>query len=119
MNKIITLAAAGAVLALAACNREAETAPTADTSMTPTDAVAADSAGVNVSTTAGSRSGAGSSDGAMAMRGPGSASETMNASGSSMAGPTGTGVAPVSPETRDNAKMAAEETNLHPKPPTN
>ncbi len=117
MNKIIILAAAASVLSLAACNREAETAPTADASMTPADATAADSAGMNASTTAGSGSGSGSTGGAMAAGGSGAASETMDPAGSSMVGSTG--VAPVSPETRDNAKMAAEETNLHPKPPTN
>ncbi len=116
MRKIITLATAASMLTLVACNRDAEMAPTADASMASSEATAADSAGVNASTTA---AGSGSTGGAMAAGGSTSGSETMNPAGSSMVGSTGTGVAPVSPETRDNAKMAAEETNLHPKPPAN
>ncbi len=115
MHKIVTLAAAASLLTLAACNREAETAPATDPSMA--EATSADTAGTDASASTSSvSSSSGASSGAMSA-GPGS--ETMDPTSSSTAGPTGAAIAPVTQETRDNAKMAAEETNLHPKPPAN
>lgn len=113
MYKIITLAAAASLLTLTACNREAETAPAVDDAASA-DAISADSAGADAST----RAAAGSS-GTMTTGNATSASETMAPAGSSTASPTGTGVGPVTDETRANAQTAAEETNLHPKPPAN
>lgn len=112
MYKIITLAAAASLLTLAACNRDTETAPAGDDAAANVDVLSADSAGSDASTGApAAPSGAATTSNA--------ASETMAPTDSSAASPTGAGVGPVTDETRANAQTAAEETNLHPKPPTN
>lgn len=112
MHRIITLAAAASLLALAACNRDTETVPAADDAAASADAMSADSAGSDASTGAPARS----SSTATSIS---AASETMAPADSSMASPTGADVGPVTDETRARAQTAAEETNLHPKPPTN
>ena len=113
MHKIITLAAAASLLTLAACNRDAETAPAVDdAAATSADAMAADSAGMDASTSASGSSGSGST----AAPAAGSGSETMAPAPAAGATPTGTSMGPVTDQTRANAQMAAEETNLHPKP---
>lgn len=109
MHRIITLAAAASLLALAACNRDTETVPAADDAAASADAMSADSAGADASTGAP----AGSSSTATSIN---PASETMAPAESGMAGAD---VGPVTDETRARAQTAAEETNLHPKPPTN
>ena len=112
MYKIITLAATASLFALAACNRDTETAPAVDDATASADAMSVDRAGSDASTSAPvAPSGAATSGNA--------ASETMAPADSSMAAPTGAGVGPVTDDTRANAQTAAEETNLHPKPPTN
>ena len=112
LYKIITLAATASLLALAACNRNTETAPAVDDATASADAMSADRAGSDASTSAPvAPSGAATSGNA--------ASETMAPADSSMAAPTGAGVGPVTDDTRANAQTAAEDTNLHPKPPTN
>jgi len=113
LYKIITLAAAASLLTLAACNRDTETAP-ADDAAANAEAMAADSAATDASTSAPAASSGSTTSGRAT-----SGSETMAPAESSMAAPTGTGVAPVTEETRANAQQAAEETNLHPKPPMN
>lgn len=110
MNKIITLAAAAAVLALAGCNRDAETAPTADDATAAgAEAASADGSGSDASATA--------SGGARAAGDAGSASEAMAPEGAGSIRPTGETASGVSDQTRDNAQAEAEATNLHPKPP--
>ncbi|WP_428149710.1 hypothetical protein [Brevundimonas sp.] len=114
MYRIITLAAAASLLTLAACDRNAETAPAIDDATAANaDAIAADSAGSDASTSApAAPSGATAADAT-------SRSETMTSAESGTASPTGAGVGSVTDETRANAQRAAEETNLHPKPPMN
>ena len=112
MHRIITLAAAASLLALAACNRDTETVPAADDAAASAEAMSADSAGADPSTGAP----AGSSSTATSIN---AGSETMAPAESGMAGPTGADVGPVTDETRARAQTAAEETDLHPKPPTN
>ena len=113
MYKIITLAAAASLLTLAACNRDAETAPAVDdAAASSAGAMAADSAAMDASTSAP----AASSSATPAAR---SGTETMPPAPAASATPTGAGVGPVTEETRANAQTAAEETNLHPKPPMN
>lgn len=114
MYRIITLAAAASLLTLGACDRNAETAPVVDDATAAgADAMAADGAGADASTSA-----APAPSGAAAA-GATSGSETLAPAGSSTAAPTGASVGPVSEETRANAQTAAEQTNLHPKPPMN
>ncbi|WP_426039133.1 hypothetical protein [Brevundimonas sp. DC300-4] len=112
MYRIITLAAAASLLTLSACNRDTETGPAADDAGASADAMSADSAGSDAST----GSPVGSSSTATSIN---AGSETMAPADSSMASPTGADVGQVTDETRANAQTAAEETNLHPKPPTN
>ena len=120
MYKIITLAAAASLLTLAACNRETETAPAGDDATANADAMAAEAAATDASATSASATAPGASSNAgKRSSGMNNGSETMAPAESNMAGPTGAGVGPVTDETRANAQTAAEETNLHPKPPTN
>lgn len=116
MHRIITLAAAASLLALAACNRDTETVPAADDAAASADAMSADSAGSDASTGAPARPSSTATSTATSIS---AASETMAPADSSMASPTGVDVGPVTDETRARAQTAAEETNLHPKPPTN
>ncbi|MBU1346267.1 MAG: hypothetical protein KKA16_04870 [Alphaproteobacteria bacterium] len=114
MRHIFILAAATSLLALGACNRDAETAPAMDeTAMadgTATDAaMSADRASSDASASA-SNAGSGSGS-AMA------AGETMNPDTSGMT--TASGPGPVSDANRDSAKAEAEASNLHPQPSGN
>lgn len=113
MRSLMILGAAASMLVLAGCNRDTETAPAVDEGAMSADAVSATDAGSNASARA--SGGAGSGGGAAAA---GSMSETMDPAGSASARSADT-MGPVTQDTRDNAKMAAEETNLHPKPPAN
>lgn len=111
MRSLMILGAAASMLVLAGCNRDTETAPAADDAAT--SAMSADSAGSDAATSASASGGAGGGAPAAA-----SAGETMDpASAASTVAPSTVG--PVTQDTRDSAKMAAEETNLHPKPPAN
>ena len=116
MRSLIILGAAASVLALGACNRDAETAPAASDAIVSAEATAADTAAMDASSSAASGSTGSASRAANRDMTAGADGEAMDPAGSSTATPTGTAIAPVTQGTRDNAQMAAEETNLHPKP---
>lgn len=112
MRSLIVLSVAASTLVLAACNRETETAPPTDGAAMGAAAASADSVGSDAATSAPGGDAGGGAQTADRL------SETMDPAGSASARPTDT-MGPVTQERRDGAKMAAEETNLHPKPPTN
>ena len=116
--RLFIVASAVGLLGLAACQREEAPAP----SSAIDDAVPADGMTTGAGSTSGSASGSGAAGGSAASATEAgrdaSATETMDAAGARStqglpSGPDG----PVTQETRDNAKMKAEETNLHPRTP--
>ena len=114
MYKIITLAAAASLLALTACDRAAETARAGDDAAANAVPTGGGAPGMEGSGDAPAPSSRTATSGASA-----SGSETLAPAGSATAAATDTAIAPVTEETRTGAQMAAEQTNLHPKPPMN
>lgn len=105
MKAIITGGALAALLVLGACNKPAEDADTA----AATDAEVATSAD-----TAGSNAGGSSTARRSSSAAAPAATDVAPAADAATVPDTGSGAAPVSPETRDQAKEKAESTNLHP-----
>ena len=106
MRKLIILGTAASLLALAACNREAESAAPVDEAT-----AAADTAADAAATGAGSGSGSGSTSAGAA----GSSGTASPYSTNDPMPPATDGPGPVTDATRAGAKEKAESTNLHPK----